>query len=70
MPHYILFWRSDQEIWDGLDVTTHGERRNTCGILVGKPEGKRSLERPKLIREDGSVMLRHMMKWSRLVVSG
>jgi hypothetical protein len=24
-----------------------GEKRNACRILVGKPEGKRPLERPK-----------------------
>jgi hypothetical protein len=24
-----------------------GEKRNACRILVGKPEGKRSLERPR-----------------------
>jgi hypothetical protein len=27
--------------------STNGENRNTCRILVGKPEGKRSLRRPK-----------------------
>ena len=27
-------------------------RRNACGILVGKPEGKRSLGRPRRWLED------------------
>jgi hypothetical protein len=27
--------------------STNGEKRNTCRILVGKPEGKRPLGRPK-----------------------
>jgi len=51
-------------------VTAHGERRSTCGILVEKREGKRLLERPKLIWEDGSVILKHTMRGSRLVLSG
>jgi hypothetical protein len=27
--------------------STHGEQRNTCRISVGKPERKKSLERPR-----------------------
>jgi hypothetical protein len=27
--------------------STNGEKRNACRILVGKPEGKRPLGRPK-----------------------
>jgi hypothetical protein len=27
--------------------STNGEKRNACTILVGKPEGKRSLRRPR-----------------------
>jgi hypothetical protein len=27
--------------------STNGEKRNVYGILVGKPEGKRSLRRPR-----------------------
>jgi hypothetical protein len=29
-----------------------GERRGLCRVLVGKPEGKRPLGRPRLRRED------------------
>jgi hypothetical protein len=32
--------------WAGY-VARMGEKRNACGILVGKPEGKRSLGRPR-----------------------
>jgi hypothetical protein len=30
----------------------HGEKRNACKILVGKPEGKRTLGRPRHGWED------------------
>jgi len=32
-------------------VTHTGERIGACGILVGKPEGKRALRRPRRRRE-------------------
>jgi hypothetical protein len=32
----------------GRASSTQGEKRNACGILVGKPEGKRPLGRPRL----------------------
>jgi hypothetical protein len=31
----------------GRACSTHGEKRNVYGILLGKPEGKRSLERQR-----------------------
>jgi hypothetical protein len=31
----------------GKACNTHAKRRNACGILVGKPEGKRPLGRPR-----------------------
>jgi hypothetical protein len=31
----------------GRACSTVGEKRNTCKILVRKPEGKRPLERPR-----------------------
>jgi hypothetical protein len=34
------------------ECNTHGEKRNAYKILVGKPEGKRPLGRPKHRRED------------------
>jgi hypothetical protein len=44
----------------GGAYSTNGEKRNTYRIFVGKPEGKRSLERQKLrwvdnIEVDGMV---------------
>ena len=33
-----------------------GERRGVYGVLVGKPEGKRPLGRPRLIWEDNIKM--------------
>jgi hypothetical protein len=32
--------------------STNGEKMNACRVLVGKPEGKRSLARPKRRRLD------------------
>jgi hypothetical protein len=31
----------------GWACSTKGEKMNACGILVGKPEGKRPLGRPR-----------------------
>jgi hypothetical protein len=31
----------------GRKCNTHGEKRNACRILVGKPEGKRQLKIPR-----------------------
>jgi hypothetical protein len=31
----------------GRACSTNGENRNACGILVGKPEGKRPQLRPR-----------------------
>jgi hypothetical protein len=31
----------------GKACSTNGEKRNACRILVGKPEGKRPLQRPR-----------------------
>jgi hypothetical protein len=31
----------------GVACSTNGEKRNACRILVGKPEGKRPLGRPR-----------------------
>jgi hypothetical protein len=31
----------------GMACSTNGDKRNACRILVGKPEGKRPLGRPR-----------------------
>jgi hypothetical protein len=36
----------------GRECSTHGEMKNEYNILVGSPEGKRPLLRPRLIRQD------------------
>jgi hypothetical protein len=40
-----------------------GEERNVYSVLMGKPEGKRSFERPKRIREDGIRMDLREIGW-------
>jgi hypothetical protein len=40
-----------------------GEGRNVCRVLVGKPEGKRSLERPRHRWEDGVKMDLREIDW-------
>jgi hypothetical protein len=37
-------------------VTRMGEGRNVNRVLVGKPKGKRSLQRPRCRWEDGIIM--------------
>jgi hypothetical protein len=31
----------------GCTSNTNGEKRNACSLLLGKPEGKKPLERPR-----------------------
>jgi hypothetical protein len=40
---YVRFWQIKEEA-RGEICNTHGEIRNACNILIGKPEGKRKLE--------------------------
>jgi hypothetical protein len=40
----------------GRACSTHGEKRNACRILMGKPEGRRPLERPRRRLEDNIKM--------------
>jgi hypothetical protein len=44
-------------------VARMGEGRNVCRILVGKPEGKRPLERPRRRWEDGIKMDLRAIGW-------
>jgi hypothetical protein len=55
----------------GRDVSRMGKKRNAKRILVGKPEGKRPLGRPRSRREDNiKIDLREMgwdgMDWNDL----
>jgi hypothetical protein len=40
----------------GTVCSTNGEKRNACRLLVGKPEGKRPLPRPRRRRKDNIQM--------------
>jgi hypothetical protein len=55
--------------WAGR-VARLGERRGTCRVLVGKPEGKRPLGRPRLRCEDIKMDLQEVecddMDWIEL----
>jgi hypothetical protein len=48
--------------WAG-HVAYMGERRNACMVLVGKPEGKRPLGRPKHRWEDNTRMVLREIGW-------
>jgi hypothetical protein len=48
--------------WAG-HVARMGEGRNVYRVLVGKPEGKRSLERPRHRWEDGIIMDLREIGW-------
>jgi len=50
-PNIIQVIKSRRMRWSG-HVARIGEIRGTCGVLVGKPEGKRSLGRPRHIKMD------------------
>jgi hypothetical protein len=48
--------------WVG-NVARMGEGRNLYRVLVGKPEGKRPLERPRRRRENGIKMDLGEIRW-------
>jgi hypothetical protein len=50
-PNIIRMIKSRRMIWAGY-VARMGEKRNAYRKLVGKPEGKRPLGRPRRSRED------------------
>jgi len=50
-PNIVRVIKSRRMRWAG-HVTCMGERRSLYRVLVGKPEGKRPLGRPRHIRED------------------
>jgi hypothetical protein len=51
-PDIIRQIKSMRMRWAG-HVACMGEGRNMYSVLVGKPKGKRPLERPRRIWEDG-----------------
>jgi hypothetical protein len=46
--------------------STNGEKRNSCRILVGKPEGKRPLGRPRRRWVDNIKMDLREIEWDGL----
>jgi hypothetical protein len=54
-PDIIRQIKSRRMMWAG-HVACMGEGRNVYGVLVGKPEGKRPLGRPRRRWEDGIKM--------------
>jgi hypothetical protein len=45
------------------ECTTHGEKRNTYRVLVGKPEGKRPLGRHRHKLEDNTKIYFREIEW-------
>jgi hypothetical protein len=61
-PDIIKQMKSRNVRWAG-HVARIGEGRNAYGVLVGKPEGKRLLERPRRRWEDGIEMDLREIGW-------
>jgi hypothetical protein len=70
-PNIIRIIKSRRMRWAG-HVGRVGENRNAYRILVGKPDGKRPLGRPRRRREDNIKMdlKRDRMEWYGLDRSG
>jgi hypothetical protein len=47
----------------GVACSAYRERIGICSVLVGKPEGKRPLERPKRRWEDNIKMYFQEIEW-------
>jgi hypothetical protein len=61
-PDIIRQIKSRRLRWAG-HVARMGEERNVYRVLVGKPEGKRLLERPRRRWEDGTKMDLREISW-------
>ena len=48
----------------GGNVARMKEKRGACGVLIGKPAGKRPLGRPSRRQEDNTKMDLQEMGWS------
>jgi hypothetical protein len=55
LPNTIRIIKSRRMRWEG-HVARMGAKRNSYRILMGKPEGKRPLERPRRRLEDNIKM--------------
>jgi hypothetical protein len=63
-PDIIRQIKSRRMRWAG-EMARMGEGRNLYGILLGNPEGKRPLERPRLRREAGTKVDLREIAWGR-----
>jgi hypothetical protein len=61
-PNIIRQIKSRRKRWAG-HVARMGEERNVYRALMGKPEGKRSLGRPRRLWEDGLRMDLREIGW-------
>jgi hypothetical protein len=57
ITHYYAGDKIDKNEMGG-DCSSDGEGRGVYRVLVGKPEGKRSLERPRHPGVDGRIIIR------------
>jgi hypothetical protein len=64
-PSIITIIKSRRMRWAG-HVARMGEKRNAYRILVGKPEGKRPLGRPRLRWEDNIIMDLREIGWGSM----
>jgi hypothetical protein len=65
-PHqiYIRVIKSRMMRWSG-HVARRKEKRDTCGVFVGKPEGNGALGRHKCKSEDNIQIALQEIKWGR-----
>jgi len=59
---WISFGRSNQQEWDGGECGTY-EKQSAYRVLVGRPEGKRLLGRPRSTWEDNIKIDLEEMGW-------
>jgi hypothetical protein len=50
----------------GRECSKHGDKRNACEILMGKPEGKRPLRKSRQTREDNIKMDLQEIEWDSM----
>jgi hypothetical protein len=65
-PNIIRMIKSSMMRWAGHIVRT-GAKRNTYRILVGKPEGKRPLGKPRRRWVDNIKMYLNEIRWGHIV---